>query len=82
MPDDPAMSFAKDIRPMFTDTDIDHMEPYGLDLSSRDEVAGRADEIYTMVKEKTMPPPASGLPLWSDEMCERFAAWQRQGCPP
>ena len=33
MTDGAAPGFAKDIRPMFTDMDVDHMKPAGIDLS-------------------------------------------------
>ena len=82
MADQGSLSFAKDIRPMFTDTDVDHMRSAGLDLSSHDEVAKSADAIYETVSAGTMPPPGSGEQRWSTEMCDRFKRWQEQGCPP
>ena len=75
------LSFAKDIRPMFTDTDVDHMKMAGMDLSSRDDVRAHADSIYRVVSAGTMPPPNTGE-RWTAEMCERFKDWQNQGCPP
>lgn len=77
-----SLSFAKDIRPMFTDTDVAHMKPLGLDLSSFDEVKASADSIYKLVANGAMPPPASGGARWTPEMCERFKSWQTQGYPP
>jgi uncharacterized membrane protein len=76
------LSFARDIRPMFTDMDVDHMEAYGIDLSNRDDVEQHAIAIYAAVKEKTMPPANAGEPQWTDEMCARFKAWENQGFPP
>jgi hypothetical protein len=76
------LSFARDIRPMFSDMDIAHMQPFGMDLSDKDDVEAHADAIYREVSGKTMPPEGSGEPPWSDEMCARFKAWQTQGCPP
>ena len=81
MSNESALSFAKDIRPMFTELDVDHMKMAGLDLSSRDEVAAKADTIYQTVSTGTMPPPSTGE-RWSAEMCARFKEWQTQGCPP
>ena len=81
MADQRSLSFAKDIRPMFTDTDVDHMQSAGLDLSSRDEVAKSADAIYQTVSDGSMPPPGSGE-TWTVEMCDRFKRWKDQGCPP
>lgn len=72
------LSFAKDIRPLFTDTDIDHMA-FMLDLSSRDDVATNAEGILAVVKDGSMPP---GGPRWTDAMCETFDQWVKQGCKP
>jgi hypothetical protein len=79
---DAALSFAKDIRPMFTDVDVAHMKPAGFDLSDRADVQKHADAIYNTVSQGIMPPPASGEARWTAEMCDRFRQWQSQGCPP
>jgi hypothetical protein len=76
------LSFARDIRPMFTEMDVKHMSHNGLDLSSRDAVAKDADQIYLVVANGTMPPPGSGETRWAPEMCALFKEWQNQGCPP
>ncbi len=76
------LSFVRDIRPLFTDMDVEHMDPFGIDLSSRDDVAEHADAIYGVVSDGSMPPPGAGEPPWTPEMCARFKAWQTQGCPP
>ena len=67
---------------MFTDTDIAHMKPAGMDLSNRDDVQKNADAIYRAVSEGSMPPASSGEARWTAEMCQRFKDWQSQGCPP
>jgi hypothetical protein len=77
-----ALSFAKDIRPLFTDVDVAHMKPRGIDLSSKDDVTKSAAAIYRAVSEGFMPPPNSGESRWSTEMCERFRQWQTEGCSP
>ncbi len=77
----PDLSFARDIRPLFTDIDVDHMQGYGIDLSSLDEVVAHADSIYDVVSDGSMPPPGTGT-RWTPEMCARFKAWQTQGCKP
>ncbi len=81
MPDQASLSFAKDIRPMFTDTDVAHMKAAGMDLSSYDDVKRHAFAIYAVVSEGTMPPPGTGE-KWSAQMCATFKQWQDQGCPP
>lgn len=78
---DASLSFAKDIRPMFTQMDIDHMSGM-MDLSDRDSVFANADAIYTTVSDGSMPPPNSGEPRWTPEMCAKFETWMEQGGPP
>jgi hypothetical protein len=78
---DSALSFANDIRPMFTDLDVDHMKSAGMDLSSRDDVEGNAANIYATVSDGSMPPPGTGE-SWTPEMCQRFKDWWDQGCKP
>lgn len=80
--DEGALSFERDIRPMFTDLDVQHMKPAGIDLSDFADVKTTADAIYSTVSGGSMPPPASGEARWSTEMCERFKRWVEQGCPP
>ena len=82
MTDEPALSFVKDIRPMFTDMDVAHMKPAGIDLSSKESVQANAEAIYASVSRGTMPPSSSGEARWTPEMCERFKRWQAQGFPP
>jgi len=77
---DNALSFAKDIRPLFTDTDVEHMG-FAMDLSNRDDVAEHAENILEVVKAGTMPPPGSGGVRWTGEMCDTFERWMKQGCP-
>jgi hypothetical protein len=81
MTDANSLSFEKDIRPMFTDLDVAHMKPAGIDLSSLADVKANAEAIYSTVSTGAMPPPSSGEARWSSEMCERFKQWTDQGCP-
>jgi hypothetical protein len=76
-----ALSFAKDIRPMFTEVDVAHMKNLGLDLSSFDEVKKNGDPIYKLVSDGSMPPEGTGE-RWTTGMCATFKRWQEQGCPP
>jgi hypothetical protein len=82
MTNEPAISFAKDIRPMFTDMDVAHMKPAGIDLSSKESVQAHAEAIYASVSGGIMPPPSSGEARWTPEMCERFKRWQANGFLP
>lgn len=82
MPDGKTLSFEADIRPMFTEMDVEHMKHAGMDLSSRVDVENHADSIYITVSNGLMPPPSSGEPRWTPEMCDRFKQWQAEGYPP
>ncbi|HEY2473910.1 MAG TPA: hypothetical protein VGI19_03830 [Candidatus Cybelea sp.] len=82
MSDESTISFAKDIRPMFTDMDVAHMKGLGVDLSSYAEVKSYAEAIYRTVSNGTMPPPGSGEEPWTPEMCAKFKEWQRANTPP
>jgi hypothetical protein len=81
MADEVTTSFAKDIRPMFTDIDVAHMKAAGIDLSSYADVQSYAEAIYRTVSNGTMPPPGTGE-QWTPEMCARFKQWQGDNCPP
>jgi hypothetical protein len=82
MDDVSSLSFAKDIRPMFTDLDVEHMKPLGADLSDWNDVKAHVDSIYEAVTSGAMPPKASGEARWTPEMCDRFKRWKDEGCPP
>jgi hypothetical protein len=78
-----AVSFAKDIRPLFTDTDIDHMS-FFCDLSSYDDVKANAADILGRLKGtggNQMPPAASGGP-WSAAQISLFQTWINDGLLP
>jgi hypothetical protein len=71
-------SFAKDIRPLFRNVDIEHMKPLGLDLSSYDDVRDRADDIYDQVSNGFMPPDQP----WSQDLIQLFRDWMDGGMQP
>src|ERR1039458_1038617 len=51
-----ALSFAKDIRPLFRDSpDVDTMKEFGLDLSSYDDVKAQAEGIHARLEDGSMP---------------------------
>lgn len=81
MADETTTSFARDIRPMFTDIDVQHMNGVGIDLSSYDMVQEFAEAIYRTVSSGSMPPPGTGQ-RWTEEMCALFKRWQQDNCPP
>ncbi|MCF8476858.1 MAG: tyrosinase family protein [Pseudolabrys sp.] len=65
------------IRMMFTSTDIAHMGPQGLDLTSYEQVKNGAGGIYGQVSGKLMPP---GKP-WTPDMIQTFLNWIVDSCP-
>ena len=74
-----AVSFAKDIRPLFRDTpDVDSMKEYGLDLSSYTEVRAQAEEIYARLADGSMPCDRA----WAQEQVALFKRWMDEGMPP
>jgi hypothetical protein len=75
-----ALSFATDIKPMFTSKDQEHMT-FMFDLWNYDDVKSNASEIYTTVQEGTMPPPGTGE-RWTPDQVARFKSWMDEGCAP
>ncbi len=79
----PTTSFASDIRPLFRDVDVEHMNDFGLDLSSHQEVRDSSAEILRRVQESgpsRMPPPPD--PPWTAAQVALFKQWIDEGCPP
>jgi hypothetical protein len=78
-----ALSYQKDIKPMFTATDQDHMlNQQGMfDLWNYDDVKSNADAIYQAVKSGRMPPPGTE-PRWDTAKVQKFKQWMDEGYPP
>ena len=74
-----ALSFAKDIRPLFRETpDVDTMKDFGLDLSSFADVKAQAEEIYARVLDGTMPCDEP----WAKDQIALFKRWIEEGTAP
>jgi hypothetical protein len=74
-----ALSFAKDIRPLFRDElDVEAMKPLGLDLSSYDDVRAQADNIVLRLEDGSMPCDE----VWPKEQIDRFKTWISEGMAP
>jgi hypothetical protein len=80
MQDSGSLSFARDIRPLFTDIDVEHMKVAGMDLSDRDDVERHAQAILQTVTDGSMPPKNTGE-RWTPEMCDTFQRWTEAGYP-
>jgi hypothetical protein len=79
-------NFQDDIRPLFSDTDIEHMldetdgrrDPPGqLDLGSCQSVQKWAPQILARLRDGSMPP---GDP-WTQEQIDLFSGWMAAGMP-
>jgi hypothetical protein len=74
-----ALSFATDIRPLFTARDIETMKEFGgFDLANLEDVRSHATKIYFRLSNKTMPCDRP----WPDQQIERFRRWIEGGMPP
>jgi hypothetical protein len=76
-----AVSFAQDIRPLFTDMDIAHMKNFGVTLDDfgymRDPA--HAQKVLDAVSAGRMPPGSSGEPPWSSDNVQLFRDWIAAG---
>jgi hypothetical protein len=77
MTDDDGVSFARDIRPLFRDRDLQAMA-FAFDLSSYDEVREHASDIYSRLADGSMPCDGA----WLAEDLRRFKAWIDGGAQP
>jgi len=74
-----ALSFAKDIRPLFRDEqDVEAMKPFGLDLSSYDEVRAQAQNIVARLEDGSMPCDE----VWPQSRIDVFKLWMSEGMAP
>ena len=71
------VGYAKDIKPLFTETDHNHME-FMLNLWSYDDVKSNAAAILDSLSNQRMPP---GAP-WPADKVDLFKRWIDGGCQP
>jgi hypothetical protein len=70
-------SFARDIRPLFRDRDIQSMH-FAFDLASYEDVRTHAEAIYAALAAGQMPCDGA----WADEDVRRFRSWLDTGALP
>ena len=70
-------SFARDIRPLFRDRDVQSMK-FAFDLASYEDVRTHAEAIYAALAAGQMP--CDGV--WADEDCAAFRSWLDTGALP
>ncbi|MGH3772199.1 MAG: hypothetical protein ACRDRW_12515 [Pseudonocardiaceae bacterium] len=70
-------SFQRDILPLFTQIDIEHMAELGVTLNdySYMSIPANAAGVYQQVSQGLMPPPGSGENRWSSDMVTLFQTW-------
>ena len=78
-------SFQTDIRPLFTERDIQGMSK-GFNLSSYDDVKKHSAAIYDRIRgiggAVMPPPPPTGEGPWPQARVELFAKWMADGYQP
>lgn len=80
-----AVSFSKDIKPLFRPMDVEHMHVYGVPLDDYAYMSDAANDhqnaqaVLRTLIEKTMPP---GGPFWSQEQLDLFQQWMADGYQP
>jgi len=73
------LSFGKDIRSLFRDdVDVEGMKPFGLDLSSYEDVKAQAQNIVERLEDGSMPCDEA----WPKAQIERFKQWMSEGMAP
>ena len=74
-------TYMADIRQFFTDDDIAHMGPKGIDLSSYDGVKKNAPTIYIHTRQPDGDMPPDPYPKWTADMSATFFNWIMNGYP-
>jgi len=75
MPEEP--SFAKDIRPLFRNRDIQSMG-FAFDLASYEDVRTHGEAIYATLAAGQMPCDGA----WAEGDVQRFRSWLDSGALP
>jgi hypothetical protein len=80
-----AVSFEKDIKPLFRQIDIDHMGKHNIFLDKYTYMAdpsndhGNAQSVEETLVDQSMPP---GGPYWSMEQLLLYKQWRSDGYLP
>jgi hypothetical protein len=77
------VSYAADIRPKFTDEDVEHMnDMLGMDLASYETVRDNADLILERLQDTTRPMPPRPRGPWPQDWIDCFQQWIANGKQP
>jgi hypothetical protein len=78
-------SFKTDIRPLFTQRDMEAMSK-AFNLTNYDDVKTHAGAIFDRIRgiggAVMPPPPPRGEGPWAQSRIDLFAKWVADGCPP
>jgi len=76
-----AVSFAQDIRPLFTDMDIAHMKGFGVLLDDFDYMRdpAHAQKVLDALSAGSMPPSRSGESSWPPDRVQLLRDWITAG---
>ncbi len=80
-----AVSFSRDIKPMFRAVDIEHMKVHGVNLdeyrymSDATNDHANAQAVHDSLAGQTMPP---GGPFWTEEQLSLYSQWRSDGYHP
>lgn len=79
-----AISFAKDIRPLFRDIDLKHMAPMDVKLDDYAYMSDpqNAQAVYEYVDGTQQPQMPIGGPYWSPEQLKLYSDWMAGGRQP
>ena len=82
----PQVSFARDIKPLFRDVDIAHMEAHGIKLDDYTFMSDpdNANKVLETLLPHEGDPPSMppGGPYWTADQLALFAQWQNEGYQP
>ena len=78
------VSFSRNIRPLFTAMDIEHMRRAAVALDDFAYMSdpNHAESVYQKLSSREMPPPGSGESPWSDADIQLFRGWMDGGFQP
>lgn len=83
---DPIVGYQKDIQPLFTPIDIEHMSDQGVKLDDYVYISdpSNAKDVYNQLVNKWMPPPPTegGEGPWPDSKIALFKSWMDGGYQP
>ena len=83
-----SVSFARDIFPLFTKRDIEHMKPMDVLLNDYQYMADKQDNhrnalrVYDSLSGKTQPQMPINGPYWNQDKLDLFKRWMDQGYAP